>query len=372
MPGYNSAYSQGPTGACLSMIAMTAALTLASLAILAAPASLLAQSASVGDWEPTGLAEPAYRLHTPASGALYASAQPGLLRSDDGGASWRPVGLPPEAWNVTVDPVDQDILYAATQQGLHKSSDAGVTWKLILARTFAPPGSSLYQSMLREFKVSPANHQLLYLVTSSSPSSLDVSRSPDGGVTWEHAFTGYTASPSFAFTVDLLLVHGTDPARLLLAVGSFGPDGVSKAMRQSADQGRTWGPNTSPTRRAVTRLIGWRGAMPTRLYLLAAASELYRTDDDGQTWTQVLTIAAEDASDQSNRISALTYDPSHPDTVYLAVGGSVRASTDAGATWRPLGRQDLPGVASLALGIDGRNLYVATSSGVYHLQLDPT
>src|SRR6478672_5207410 len=115
IPGYNGAYSHGLTGACLSTIAITAARTLVLLVILAAPASLLAQSAPVGDWEPTGLAAPAYRLHTPASGALYASAQPGLMRSDDGGAGWRPAGLPPDAWNVTVDPVDQDILYAATQ-----------------------------------------------------------------------------------------------------------------------------------------------------------------------------------------------------------------------------------------------------------------
>ena len=43
---------------------------------------------------------------------------------------------------------------------------------------------------------------------------------------------------------------------------------------------------------------------------------------------------------------------------------AVRTSSDGGQTWVDLG-QGLPGpAASLALGIDGRNLYAATESGV--------
>ena len=48
-----------------------------------------------GAWEALGPAEEAVdRLFTPTSGALLARGKEALLRSDDGGVSWRTIALP--------------------------------------------------------------------------------------------------------------------------------------------------------------------------------------------------------------------------------------------------------------------------------------
>ena len=47
------------------------------------------------DWQPTGLTEETFQLFTPASGAFIAATFTRVMRSDDAGASWHQVNLPP-------------------------------------------------------------------------------------------------------------------------------------------------------------------------------------------------------------------------------------------------------------------------------------
>ena len=65
----------------------------------------------------------------------YATSSAGLLRSTDGGNTWKKVTGLPAGTNlnsVTVDPTDSNILYAATSPlGAFKSTDAGATWTTI-------------------------------------------------------------------------------------------------------------------------------------------------------------------------------------------------------------------------------------------------
>jgi hypothetical protein len=86
-------------------------------------------------------------------------------------------------------------------------------------------------------------------------------------------------------------------------------------------------------------------------------------------------------------VTALALDPQRPDEVYAAVerrepvvaSGTVRsyrttstvvrASRDRGETWSELGDATLPPVRDLAVGVDGRSLFAATSTGVYRVAL---
>ena len=82
------------------------------------------------------------------------------------------------------------------------------------------------------------------------------------------------------------------------------------------------------------------------------------------------------------RVGGLAYNPTRSERVVVALnrslgpdleqthqGSGLTVSIDAGATWVDLGRQDLPPVHDLALGIDGKWLFAATSDGVWRLQL---
>jgi hypothetical protein len=112
-------------------------------------------------------------------------------------------------------------------------------------------------------------------------------------------------------------------------------------------------------------------------------SEVLRSDDDGATWTPILTFPH--AYDQGVQVApfialdAIAYNPAAPDQVYVSTrevvsfegeyGRGVKASMDGGATWSDLGTVDIGVVRDLALGIDGQNLYAATDTGVWRMSL---
>ena len=64
-------------------------------------------------------------------------------------------------------------------------------------------------------------------------------------------------------------------------------------------------------------------------------------------------------------VYVMTPDSSRPSLTRAGV----LVSDDGGASWQPIGRQDLPEVYDLALGIDGRNLYVADREDLRRLRL---
>ncbi|MGE3913853.1 MAG: hypothetical protein AB7K36_31205 [Chloroflexota bacterium] len=368
---------------------------LALLLFLAAPRPLTVL-AEIEDWQITGLTDgEIVRLQTPASGAFFATVRTktesgysfSTFRSDNGGETWQPVSVPPDLSVVRVDPVDHSILYAASKEAFHKSMDGGGTWEQVLPNPSSP---NLSYVPINGMAISEADHDVVYLQDVKPISSLRIVRTRDGGATWERALDGYGNSSSCFFVTSALLAHGTDPSRVLLVASCRHPSDLSLGdlsmpLRLSADYGTTWDRVGSLPAGTVTDLIGWRGATPERLYLAlrhkaqgentgdkSGGSSLHRSDDDGHTWTTVLSFTDEGAPEQGTEIGALAYDPAHPDRVYLATGGGVRASTDGGTRWTKLGRQDLPPIITLAPGVDGQNVYAGTEHGLYRLRLTAT
>jgi hypothetical protein len=343
------------------------------------------------------------RLYTPASGALLASGQDGLFRSDDGGVSWRTIAPPADTGVVAVSPADHQLLYAAGKAGVFRSEDGGDTWQPV--RTGGDEWIAL--------EISPADPSVLYGVAILRPPvdygsnrDLEFRVSHDAGATWEavrtqheHVLPGQQPC-SYAFRSIQPDTASTE--RVLTVEGCTGR-GESPSAWMSTDEGHTathspdlggyfpWGANA---------LVGGTGASPKRWYVSLfppgipngnrRQSRIMRTDDDGASWTTVYdadewpsTTVPRKAIDFSR---ALTYNPQQPDDVYAvfehyepdptsssapskATGITVRVSHDAGGTWADLGGADLPLPASLAVGIDGRYLFVATGQGVYRTAL---
>lgn len=83
----------------------------------------------------TPVFEHVHALAVDAEGrALWLGAHTGLFHSEDGGRSWRMVGLPGphphlDVMAVTPDPKDPERLYVATHEaGVLKTTDRGATW----------------------------------------------------------------------------------------------------------------------------------------------------------------------------------------------------------------------------------------------------
>jgi len=151
--------------------------------------------------------------------------------------------------------------------------------------------------------------------------------------------------------------------------------------------------STDPQLAFPARLVGGRGTTPVLFYLAAnrdarfGGFSLFRSDDDGRTWTEVLAYRAGGTTDRpeaSNvRLGGLTYDAARPDRVYVGLNedlvnasggtltdGRVRMSASGGTSWIDLGRRSLWKIADLSLGVDCQSLCLATEQGVWRLRLD--
>lgn len=403
---------------------LLAALALVMVASLTLAGDLWAQEPTGGTWEQlTGVPGSVDRLFAPTSGALFAQVGADLYRTDDGGSTWRTVMLPPAPGNtarrqIAVDPTSHQHIYVTGAEGLYRTVDDAASWQLIRPTAVDFPS-------LAAFAASPANRDLIYLVERTQNAHvIRVLRSDDGGQTWATLEQDGHTFLSCSWVVYLLQAHSTDPDRVFRSIQCH--HGLtSSLLQESRDRGASWtvladaggtrpetvqdprnqpvpAPTSTPAGRIVPIsekeritgtmdiLAGGQGAMPSRFYLAitkpaqGGGMSLLQSDDDGLTWVERLSHtgggSATPADDTLPNVtlSALAVDAGAPDRLFGAfrerVKGqperaAVRISADGGHTWADLGQGLGDPATGLALGIDGRNLYAATATGVWRLAL---
>jgi hypothetical protein len=348
---------------------MALVLSVAAVVVAVWPAGALyaSQGPSV-EWQPTGFTGQATALFTPASGAFFAKTEAGISRSDNGGANWRSVSVPPgfpgAVWPsvpVAIDSSDHTRMFV----GGWATRDDAATWNAVGPWTGDPEASVLLT------EPSGADGQLLFLVAKKNK-DLSVHRSRDGGGTWDTTLNlgAGDFAPGASIGVTLFAAHPTDPSVLFQSVVGFRGRGNQGVLRRSSDQGQTFAAVLSNPLHMPSRLVGGRGPTAGRFYVMMSSEEanqvLYRSDDGGVTWIEAGSFGS---ASSLVEVRGLTYDPSMPDRVWVALEpGGVKASEDGGQTWTDLGPVNGP-INDLALGVDGANLYAATTSGIVRLAL---
>jgi hypothetical protein len=366
------------------------------------------------DWLGPLIADPVSAIFTPRTGALVVRTSQ-LMRSDDSGATFLPVTppadsdrrFPPVGW---VDPTDAAIVYrtgqvavsahslfAASDGLLYKSTDGGTTWRPIIQTA-----NYSNRNMVVGLAVSPADHNWLYVALGQGDSFVPdtLLGSTDGGETWSK-FEHQHPDQCY-WGINIFQSHPTDPTRLFDSTSCSVGGGRGFSVNQSTDRGTTfqkfW--SSGPETARPIRLAGGQGARSTRWYLAAkddagaGGSSVQRSDDNGATWSEILAYRGggrqgtsspdADPNELNITIAGLVYNPTHPDTLYVArtafgaagtedgstvVTSGVTVSTDGGATWSDLGSQQMGKVADLALGIDAKNLYLGSDQGLFALPL---
>ena len=344
------------------------------------------------------------RFYTPASGALFvlrsasyvaSPTSETLVRSDDGGDTWRDVALPPgptgedERRVVEVDPLNHLVIYASGQEGLYKTDDDAATWRVVLP----------HQLQMGQVAVSRADDNLVYVTQTESNVGITPSRilrSRDGGETWDPILDAACAQMR-------LFPDPTNAARLVAALNCM-PDRPA-ALYLSEDQGTTWSTwqTVAPGRRNAwtgpRRAAGGRRRDRQSLTSSTSAFAAHSLEDGLPLYPDArrrsrpgskrrLNPREEVAPPRrSGRAGSSGRTSRRWPSIHRPRSGSTSActarssrcgpATNGGAVWSTLALPaNLQNVTAVALGADRQNLYVATSldssigeEGVYRLRL---
>lgn len=170
--------------------------------------------------------------------AVYAGNADGdVLRSDDGGASWRVLYRADSGINdLLIDPRNSNTLYVATNgSGVLKSTDRGTTWTDITAQL------GEYQGSRRPLKVvmQEGNSNSIYLVSRNT-----ILRSDDAGGTWRALAL---PTPAESTNIRAFALHPKNANVIVY--------GTDTSVVFTADGGQTWAPKKLPTTRSASFLL---------------------------------------------------------------------------------------------------------------------
>ncbi|MCG8391140.1 MAG: glycosyl hydrolase, partial [Cytophagales bacterium] len=270
-------------------------------------------------------------------GGRHAGYGDGLYKSEDGGLTWKKMGLEASERisEIIIHPENSAVMWVAAQgpmwskggeRGLYKSTDGGATWKKTL-------GDNEWTGVT-DIAVDPRNPDWMYAATwdrhrtvaaymGGGPGT-GIYRSTDGGETWTKLTNGLPKS---------------NMGKIGLAISPQQPDIVYAAIEldrrtggvfRSADRGTTWEKRSDAVAGATgPHYYQELYASPhqfERLYLVDAWMQY--SEDGGKTFKRL----NRDHKHGDNH--AIAFKPSDPDYLLVGTDGGVYESFDLGAHWR--------------------------------------
>ncbi len=278
---------------------------------------------------------------------VFGASGGGAWRSDNAGRTWTPIfdkGPAAPVGAVAIAPSAPDTIYLGTGQpeprydvaagaGVFRSDDGGKTWRdLGLGKT----------AHIGKVWIHPSNPDVALVAAVGDffgPSAeRGVFRTTDGGRTWAHTLAPNPDTGAADITADPanpdLVFAAAWQARQYPWQSYFTPvAGPGSGVYRSADGGLHWtllggkGWPAGPLGRIS--LAATRIASGLRLYAVVSSDTvggLYRSDDGGGSWRQV----DDEKAYTGYYASRVTVDPRDPDVVYL-VGQSIRRCDHGGA-----------------------------------------
>ncbi len=265
----------------------------------------------------------------------------GVYRSTDAGKTWARAGL--EATRhiarIVVHPKDPDVLFVAAQgtlyapsaeRGVFKSADGGATWRKVLfvdERTGAAELSMDATNPRILYAAMWEHGRLPWKITSGGPGS-GLYKSTDAGETWVKMTTGLPGKMGKM----AVAASPANPERVYALVESESA-GEERGLYVSDDAGKGWR-KVSGDPRLVQRAWYYIELFADpkdadRVYVLSAPA--LRSDDGGRTWSEV-EGAHGDYHD-------LWINPDDPANLIMADDGGAAITFDGGASWSTQGNQ---------------------------------
>ncbi|MGZ3562883.1 MAG: hypothetical protein ACXVAS_13695 [Vulcanimicrobiaceae bacterium] len=257
-------------------------------------------------------------------------------------------------------PGDARTFYAGGLGGLFKTTDAGVTWSPIFEKQ---PVSSV-----SAIAVAPSSPKTVYVGTGEANLRNDVQfgdgvwKSTDAGATWTHAGLDATS-----YISSMAVQRDDANVAYVAALGDAYAPSNARGIYRTNDGGKTWkqvlytddrtGASSividpvNPKHLFAGMWEGWRN--PYHLNSGGPSDGIYESSDGGDHWARLRGNGL--PSGTMGRI-ALAFTPSNPNRIYALIEsneGTLWRSDDSGKTWQ---------LMSKSHGIDQRPFYFTSLS----------
>jgi photosystem II stability/assembly factor-like uncharacterized protein len=259
--------------------------------------------------------------------SLYAGSLSGkIFISGDAGTTWSPVvtgDLPESCINAIV--IRDSVFFVVNEWGVYRSVDAGLSWTRCFNGSW-------------DYDVSGITYDSTYLYVETWNEG--VCRSPDNGDTWSPVNDGLLDTPVMA------VVPGNNHLFACTMGGVFVSD----------DQGDLWKDcNNGLGRTPVTALVRKDQALFAGTYL-----GVYRSFDDGVSWT----------IRHSDMDNYLVYCLARKDSLVFAGTSELGMfrTRDNGNTWTQINNGIIYQADVISIGIHEESVYACTTKGLYRTE----
>lgn len=237
---------------------------------------------------------------------LYVVGLNGVLRSPDGGRSWRIM----TGWDMTepkdiaIDPHAPDDVYIGLPDGIAVSRDSGLSWKRCQEGIRRAYTQTLLVDRSRKGRVVAGTELGVYV-------------SEDGAATWKRTLETKRSVLDLAQSPH-------DPGVLLAVTQADG-------AFLSRDGGGSWSPLPGTAQAGTLHNGDFDGADPERLVLCGWSCGVLVSEDAGRTWKP------RNEGLPNTHVWRVAFDPDLPGRLYASPHQQpIHYSDDYGATWKPL------------------------------------
>jgi photosystem II stability/assembly factor-like uncharacterized protein len=265
-------------------------------------------------------------VHPTQRRTVFAGADDGIYKSEDGGQSFERLDAPMnglDVWKIAVDPTDPDIVFAGTRPAaLFRSKDGGRSWQK-LPTDIAEECPNVRVPRVTALTVDPSDHRVVWAGIEVD----GVHRSLDGGDSWERVAGGLDDPDIHDVTVSIngtkrvltttpreifastdtgkswhgigvagqfrlpycrsLTARADDPNVLFVATGD-GAVGTTGAIQRSTDGGKSWKAMPLPVApNSPIWAFATHAADPGLIIACSHYGEVYASSDGGDAWCKL-------------------------------------------------------------------------------------
>jgi photosystem II stability/assembly factor-like uncharacterized protein len=265
----------------------------------------------------------------------YAVSTDTLHITHDGGLTWNKLAAPVSG-NISdnMNMVDPFVGYAANNSGLRRTTDG---WNTFTSIQVGPSGG-----YFRAIHVKDRNTVLIVSEPASS-GSRTLSRTVDGGISWNNVLTDIPHRIH-----DIVFVNDS----IVLGAGGTGVDGtnVNSMMIRSIDGGSTWSVGPFP---------GYNGRISDLevrpdgvLFAVGVNSRIFQSSDQGVTWQSILVTTA-GAAGGTEYITFVDNE-----TGFARLNGGFFKTINGGACWQQMA-PNMPAPATQGMSTGGLTFFRA-------------